>query len=100
MRYRITGQKYFDGALVALRKMQADAPLVLVRDPKNETDRFAIKIVDGKTGKQLGWIPAGDNRPLAEHMDAIGHDKRAATFVPSAGHGTLDSVETDDWKGA
>jgi len=43
--------------------------LPLLREPENEYDRLAIKVVD-EAGHHLGYVPRAKNEALARLMDA------------------------------
>jgi hypothetical protein len=50
-------------------ELEEGAILVLKRDPENEHDPLATRILDEK-GRKLGWVPRGKNEAIARLMDA------------------------------
>lgn len=52
-----------------LKKLKLDERIVLIREPQNEYDEWAILVMTEKR-KKLGYIPRRENRILARLMDA------------------------------
>jgi hypothetical protein len=64
----VVGTRYHAAPRVAAT-LQAGMALLLVREPANERDPWAIA-VHSQAGDKLGYIPRGENRRLAGLMDA------------------------------
>jgi len=64
----IAGTAYVDIEAIEA-ELEKGAILVLKRDPENEHDPLATRILDEK-GRKLGWVPRGKNEAIARLMDA------------------------------
>lgn len=64
----VAGTTYCENLNEVLPKLDADAVLKMVRDPKNEHDECAIAIYFD--GVRIGWVPRDLNQVVARLMDA------------------------------
>ena len=67
--FPIAGAYYVEGWGALVEDMQAGDMLSLLREPENEHDSFAIKVVDAEKRK-LGYMPRRMNHIPARLMDA------------------------------
>lgn len=74
----IVGAKYHVGAAEALLTMRDDVQVTLVREPSNEHDTNAVKVVYGD--QVLGFLPRPRNKELAAEMDRRGIKQITARF--------------------
>ncbi len=50
-------------------KLNEEDELKLIRDPKNNFDQYAIKVVYGG-GLQIGWVPKDYSKIIAGYLDS------------------------------
>lgn len=82
MRYQIVGQKH-KGLDLYLTGIVAGVPALLVREPDNAVDPFAVAVyIDGKA---VGYIRRQDNQALARRIDAEGESWREACIKAGLG---------------
>lgn len=82
MRYQIVGQKHKNRDKF-LTGITAGVPALLVQEPQNPADPFAIAVyIDGKP---VGYIPMKDNQALARRIDAEGVSWREACVKAGLG---------------
>ena len=62
----LAGFQYYSGKILWDEMREGDR-LVLVREPDNRHDRFAVRVE--WRGTKLGYLPRSDNREVAEEMD-------------------------------
>mgnify|MGYP000901606501 FL=1 len=67
--FPIAGAYYVEGWAELVADMQAGDTLNLLREPENEHDTYAIKVVDAAQ-KKLGYMPRRMNHIPARLMDA------------------------------
>ena len=67
--FPIAGAYYVEGWADLVADMQAGDTLNLLREPENEHDTYAIKVVDAAQ-KKLGYMPRRMNHIPARLMDA------------------------------
>lgn len=65
----VAGIHYVENYASLLKKLKEEDRLVLIREPQNEYDEWAILVMT-ETRKKLGYIPRRENRILARLMDA------------------------------
>ena len=69
--FSIVGMKH-QGTEEIVAALKPGADLMLVREPENQFDKFAIGVwVDGR---RIGYLPGKNNKGLADRIDAHGQD--------------------------
>lgn len=66
--FTLMGSSFIPGAGALIDRLKANQPLDLLREPTNEHDANAIKVMWGQ--QQLGWLPRGLAATIAPIMDA------------------------------
>lgn len=69
LKTRLAGWNHVRGFEKLLSKMKEGERVILKREPKNEYDKYAIR-VQRNDGRKLGYIPRQDNKVIANLMDA------------------------------
>ncbi len=65
----VAGSYYVEDFFILLMKLEMGDKLVLVREPDNKYDKFAIRVQNAE-GMKLGYIPRAMNHIPARLMDA------------------------------
>ena len=94
---RINGSYYHHGAFERLEKLKIGDNVKLQREPDNEYDPNAIRVLDYDNG-MLGYVAAGNgtNIVIAQLMDA-GEDIRAEVSQKSAAMTYIDIFTADEF---
>ena len=94
---RINGSYYHHGAYEKLEKLKVGDAVVLEREPDNEYDPNAIRILDDDGG-MLGYVAAGNgaNIIIAQLMDA-GEDVRAEVSQKSTAMTYINIFTADEF---
>lgn len=66
--FTIMGSSFVPGAGALIDRLKPNQPLAFLREPTNEHDSNAVKIMWG--ARQLGWLPRGLAATIAPLMDA------------------------------
>lgn len=82
--FTIMGSSFLAGAGALIDKLKPNQPVVLLREPTNEHDPNAVKVMWGV--RQLGWLPRGLAANIAPLMDSgINVIARKAPPLPKFG---------------
>lgn len=76
----------FNNRQQVIAKLKTNQNLVLVREPNNSYDKFAVA-VKTESGEQVGYIPAANNGSIAYRMDHGGKYKVMVSAVTGGGIG-------------
>lgn len=87
--YSMVGMKH-RGSEKLLASMRVGERLTLKRDPQNEHDRFAIKVMHN--GEHIAFIKGSEAAMLAPWMDGRGRDEVPGLFAQA---GRWPHVELD-----
>ncbi len=80
--FAVAGLPYYDGPEL-LEELQPGEPLTLVAEPDNPFDAHAIRIE--AQGRKIGYVPRGENGPLARLMgQGVSLQARVARIAPEA----------------
>lgn len=76
----------FDNKQFNISRLSVNQELILIREPNNVHDRFAVAVCT-KSGEPLGYIPAANNGSIAYRMDRGGKYRVVVGAVTGGGYG-------------